>query len=392
MAKDMDKKVGQIRTFFKKNQPKNHPITDHPISECEEYVRGLYFDMLCVMAQYENDDTENQLRFIERIMAACEESMPIAEHIKRAMEINADKVTEFLKQCDDNDLNEIFFIDSLLIACANGVPNKKQVEFLAEIGDVMGFDKDNMDWLTKLAVSILEQDSDKYLEANSSYGPDYEEFFLEALTCYTKEYVSGCLISTSTHSYYYFKRFDVKPFFGDARVFSNKESVVFENQYINKAIRFDCVKSVEFRNCTIEDLDSSLYFNCVEKVRIENCIFRNCGRDKESSGGVFYFNKCTNAVVFIIDSTFSSCRVATTYIFSCNGGVAYSNERSTSIYFSKCEFSDCYAYYGAIVYGGSVQVDACRFMDCTASNYLFYVNDGYTGTDNKFIGCSAVHN
>ena len=228
--------------------------------------------------------------------------MPIAEHIKRAMEINADKVTEFLKQCEDNDLNEIFFIDSLLIACANGAPNKKQVEFLAEIGDVMGFDKEKMDWLTKLAVSILEQDSDKYLEANLSYGPDYEESFLEALICYTKEYVSGRLISTSTHCHIYSKEIGTEPLDGGSRTWFDLDELIIENQYINDAMLFKCVKLVRIRNCAfnnLKDYSHVLNFIGVERVIIEHCHFSN-------TNAVFELDN-QDCVLIVRDSQFINC-------------------------------------------------------------------------------------
>ena len=138
MSETMDKKVEMVRSFFKKEQPKNHPIKNHPLEKCEEYVKNLYIDMLCVFAMYDNDDTENQNRFIERIIYGVGDTLSIADHIKRAMEITVDKVSEFIKQIQDNDIKDIFFIDALIISCANGSPTKKQTEFLAEFADMLG--------------------------------------------------------------------------------------------------------------------------------------------------------------------------------------------------------------------------------------------------------------
>lgn len=392
MANAIDTKVKQIRTFFKKNQPKNHPILEHPISKCEEYVRGLYFDMLCVMAQYENEDVENQNRFIQRIMAGCEESMPITEHIKRAMEISADKVEEFLKQCKENNLSEIFFVDSLLIACANGAPNKKQVEFLAEIGDVLGFDKGKMQYLTELAVSILEQDSEKYETANAGYEEEDKSKLLEQMLCYFKEFVSGLLIDTPTYKYYYAKKQPDTPLFDEETIFYNLDSVVIENQFMNQRIEFQSVKSVILRNCTIQNLTKHFNFDSVETITIENCHFDNCGQGQSCFGGALYFEKCTNANINIISSKFVSCKVSSSY----DGGVAYvSCSFGVTITFIGCEFDDCKAGYGSILYdcnnfNATVKTSSCYFSNCSG-DYLFS-NYEYQGENNKIIGCCSEHN
>ncbi len=309
MSKEMNAKVGQLRTFFKKNQPKSHPITDHPISACEEYARGLYFDMLCVMAQYENDDTENQFRFIQRIMAACEEFMPIAEHSKRAMELSADKVTEFLKQCKDNKLEAIFFIDSLLISCANGAPNAKQVEFLAEIGDVMGFDKAKMQYLSELAVSILEQDSERYQAVNKGYEEAEKDEVLKSILCYTKEFVSGWLIDTPKYCHLYSPKLPDEPLEGGNKLLNDLDTVIIENQLLIN-FRFESIKTVILRNCRIEKV--GLNFTAIQKIIIENCCF-DINEEKPK-------NYCSNRAI-TINTTNCNFSVKKCSFFNCHSFV-----------------------------------------------------------------------
>ena len=53
--------------------------------------------------------------------------------------ITPERAAEFVKQCKDNGLREIFMVDSMLLSCANGEPNAKQVAFVTEFGDMLGF-------------------------------------------------------------------------------------------------------------------------------------------------------------------------------------------------------------------------------------------------------------
>ena len=52
----VDTKVEAVRRFFADSKPENHPIKEHPVTKQEEYVRDLYLEMLCVMAQYESSN------------------------------------------------------------------------------------------------------------------------------------------------------------------------------------------------------------------------------------------------------------------------------------------------------------------------------------------------
>lgn len=187
MSNEINTKVESVRRFFKENKAANHPITEHPVSEQEEYVRDLYLDMLCVVAQYESVDTENAFTFIKRIMAACEDTQPFDEYIRRSMELTTEKTTEFIMQCKENNLCEIFFVDSLITACANGTPNNKQVSFMAQFGDMLGFDKNKMTAISKFVISILEQDAQKYHDLLTEENRKIQL----SVICYAKEYAKN---------------------------------------------------------------------------------------------------------------------------------------------------------------------------------------------------------
>lgn len=406
LSKEINVKVEQIRAFFKKNQPKSHPITEHPISKCDEYTCGLYFDMLCVIAQYENEDTENTFRFIQRIMASCNGSLSITEYSKRAMEITTEKISEFLKQCKDVELQEIFFIDSLLISCANGSPNQKQIEFLAEIGDVIGFDKKKLKYLSDLAVSILEQDSEKYHKANGAYEDEDKVRILEKVICYSKLFVDGIIIDTQKNKYYY--SLEKSEFLLKNVTFSNMECIIIENKIISGCdIKFISSKKIILKNCEIKELTVPLSFDSVEDIIIDSCKFTNCGKDRRDNGGAILIKGAINNIK-VIYSHFLNCTVGGKYDGRYGGVMQidnpnYWNGGFSEIIFSDCEFYDCSAEKGAICAYNYQKVIAqnCYFNKChSREKGLFYSYSEfrekgneivYVGENNKFVNCSTEY-
>ena len=289
----VDTKVEAVRRFFADSKPENHPIKEHSVSKQEEYVRDLYLEMLCVMAQYESSNTENAFTLIKRIMAACKETLPLEEYIKRSMEITPERAAEFVKQCKDNGLREIFMVDSMLLSCANGEPNAKQVAFITEFGDMLGFDKTLLEDMSRFALAILEQDSDGYQKLLK----DENAAVQESLLAYAKEFVSGIII-LSTKQLYIFSsdtdnccdnifidplRFRVEKLQSYHRhetcTISNIERVIMENISLKKtALSFSSVKLVQIINCKFTDYKISHYIvhtNGVESFQIKQCTFRN---------------------------------------------------------------------------------------------------------------------
>lgn len=401
MSEEINKKVNQLRTFFKKNQAKNHPIKNHPLAECDEYVKGLYFDMLCVMAQYENEDTENQNKFIQRIMSGCNETMPIAEHIKRAMSLTVENITEFLKQCKDNNLSDIFFMDSLLISCGNGAPNKKQVEFIAEIADVLGFDKAKTKFMSELAVAILEQDFEKLKGAASDFADLNDE--MSNTNCYIQPVVDKNVVSTDSKKIFYSVKLTDKPLFKfpknltgeDIRrqaeegneieyiKFSKLDEIVFENQYINTPLEFTSIKSVVFKNCRIDNSYGNFSFDSVENITIENCIFTGFdGEFGNTFGGAMWLDNSSKTTIIISDSKFSD------YDIPCGGGVIYSDDDYSTVKFTNCEFNNIDSSSGVITELCNVYVDGCYFSNCNGFELFSQCYNYEKGpNESKFIGC-----
>lgn len=395
-------KVEAIRRFFADSKAENHPIKEHPISAMEEYVRDLYLDMLCVVAQYECRDTENGFTLIRRIMAACAGTQPLAEYIKHSMEITSERTAEFIKQCKDNRLCEIFMIDSILLSCANGTPNSKQVGFIAQFGDMLGFDKNNMAEITKFAFAILEQDSKKYQEFLND---NNEALQLNAL-CYTREFVSGLIVCTSRKRYYYSKNLAEYNVPHDDKneenfVISELDEIKFENLTISNMeyLNLQMIKNIIFESCHC--MRGPLKLTSVDKIFINNCVFKWQGECNKSDDDIL--NRAIEAdlqnfQMTVTNTSFSGYKVQGDYYnknyYYSSGAVFYNKKRNGAhdkyFLFDNCDFSDIHTAgyetrsygknwnqgYYTIVYDDSrVNVTNCHFSNCTCDNSskkLFY--------------------
>ena len=381
MSEEMNKKVEIVRSFFKKEQPKNHPIKDHPLEKCEEYTKNLYVDMLCVFAMYDNDDTENQFNFIQRIMSGIEDTLSINDHIKRAMEVNVDKVGEFIKQIQSNDIKDIFFIDALIISCANGSPTKKQTEFLAEFADMLGLTKDDIQFLCEFVIGIFEQNLDKLTEFVNNH-KEMEHYVKKSL-CYIQSLIDSRNFSTDSKIYCYSLIKSKIEMFNKSYQFKNNNSVTLENIVIDNNLVFNSVETVNLKSCVFENIKKvALDFSGVRKVNIENCIFKNLEK-------VLYF-KNDGINIKISNSSFKDCRG------DYRTPVIISSDKKIFCDFENCNFQNIIAQYsdGYVIAGGSeiyIKAKNCQFYNCVGGYCLFYRGlyepYNFQYEDCEYIGC-----
>lgn len=360
----VDTKVEAVRRFFADSKPENHPIKEHPVSKQEEYVRDLYLEMLCVVAQYESSNTENAFTLIKRIMAACEETQPLEEYIKRSMELTPERAAEFVRQCKDNRLCEIFMVDSMLLSCANGEPNAKQVAFVTEFGDMLGFGKAMMERMARFAFLTLTQTCTCF---------QYDRAFYDGKVTDSKSKVH--YLGVSEDSLY---KAD-----GVLEV-SNKETVIFENMVFEGVeIRLNSVKHAVFQNCVFKKYNhgKNIFYAIsgenVEQLTVTDCRFE----DFELNDG---------AVIYMEDKC--SCKLKTSHfsnIHCCRGVQLRSNSK---IDIDTCDFKTIHSEQNLVVlWDGTVSVMNSDFFNCKTdySNTLFETRN-YNEKNNKFSNCAKI--
>lgn len=377
-------KVEAVRRFFADSKAANHPIKEHPVSKAEEYVRDLYLDMLCVVAQYECIDTENGFTLIRRIMAACENTQPLEEYIKRSMEITPERTAEFIKQCKDNGLCEIFMVDSMLLSCSNGSPNAKQVGFIAQFGDMLGFDKNTLAALAELAYVILGNDDFEQLAqaAKKLYELSLD---LKFILCYAAP-ITDKKIKRKGNNLYYYSLTPVelneellesqKVEDGELKI-KNLDSIVFRNIIIKFPIRFSAVKRVSFIDCQFTYMGFAVICENVENVEVINC-------------------KAQDIEVFLcVDDGSPNITINNSSFYDCGEVVA---KKISSLTLESCQFSSCNPMYTDSIFpledsrSPIIHMSDCNFIKCEGS-YLFtnYENNiEIKGKNNSFTGCCPI--
>lgn len=379
----------KLRTKLHRELPFAHPIKEHPIDKCEEFVKKLYIDMLCVIAQYENSDTEFSLNFVQRIMAGAEMKEPVTEHVKNAMEITEERFGEFLRQCRENKLENIFVVDAMLIACADGKPNSKQGAMLAELTAALGFKKKQVEILSSLAAVILEQNSDKYFEVYKTIPKNDVYTVITNVVCYITEFVSGVLIDCSELLLVYSKNktklndlsldllISESPFeelfaeiagekysavISEDYPIRHHQKVVFENLIINERIRIEYGDSVTFKNCEMYSADVFNY----RYLNIVDCIF-----DGKNDSTNFY-HISNNTRITITSSIFKNYS-------------SWKKRMGRRLFLVEDDFYE-------FAEPCSVSIKNCRFENIESSEYTnaFSVhNSGVSIEDSIFIKCTG---
>jgi len=400
----VDTKVEAVRRFFADSKPENHPIKEHPVTKQEEYVRDLYLEMLCVMAQYESSNTENAFTLIKRIMAVCKETQPLDEYIKRSMELTPERAAEFVRQCKDNRLCEIFMVDSMLLSCANGEPNAKQVAFVTEFGDMLGFDRERMKDMSSFTLAILMQDFE--MLANTAKNNIDNRLNLNLILCYLNPIISSMVNLNGKELYYYslfpmrfhtycdewiclleYEEYDEDKYneefsylkgleldkVWDGDRIKNRKSIVFRNYIFTHPFEFISVDKVTFIDCVFSGGKDSyvrkMTFSGVKTVEFHNCIM------KEIKGHLLKIADTASSVIM------KNCSVT-----DCDYLIA--DDKGSTISMYDCVFSKMYAGNGyhtgagpAICYHGetpNIYLENCDFYDCRGS-YLFYAPFGWDG-------------
>ncbi len=389
----MDIKTSSVQELFSKSLIYGSPIKDHPLAKADERFKSMYYDLLYITAKYENNDTENQLQFIKRIMDGTNAITVISDHIRNSGEITPEKVAEFVRSCTSLHLENIFFMDCLLIACSTGNLNKKQVDYLSEVAAALRIAKNNVDLLCEYACAILEQNTEKYEKANRK---DSTELYRHIL-CYTKKFVCGALANTDKCLHFYsmvHEKLDPKKIliisesasYNSCEIF--KDTIIFENIRIDLTnltqihdfhIGFNCSKNIIFRNCDFIN-GGSLRFHGCQRVTIDECNFINFSND-----AVLDLNQ--DCDVTISKTTFKNCGYETGFT-STTGGIVRSTNLN-KIVFRDCIFNGCFSkgnFKGGIVsFNNNIEAYNCKFNGCTNGTFLFYSDNGSFKGDNNVI-------
>ena len=336
----------------------------------DEYVRNLYIKMLCTVVQYDNIPEESQQCYLERIVRGFGADGTLEEYMRQALELSETDVREFFSYMKGSRVSYYFVLDSLILTGMSSVSEKNR-EYLAQLTELCGITKKELQQLCIVAKSIITQqpalfDAARTLRTSKVSSLDFAP--------YVRDYYTGAIIDTEKEKYY------------SAPDKEQSEEIAFPDH-------FKSLEKVAFHNLKIERKMDLIFEGCAEVC------FKNCditGPD------------CTIRLLSCGTIVFENCR-----FFNFNKVVLYEKE-NRAVTIKNCSFTDCMDHYfrssddwkerGCVIYtaepwkNGINEIINCIFKNCGGINSKFYYSSAFISnarcrvTDCSFFHCWHYNN
>lgn len=389
---DFNKKISGIRKLMKDMKANLYAIENPDLVVLDEFNKNLYIKLLCTVVEYENNPSDMQVLYLKRIIKGIGLQEPIENYMRKALEVSDDDIKEFIDFAKKGCIKFYFALESILLA-ALGDSNQPNMEYVAEIIELCGVTKNDLEYLSLVAKSILQQDSSYYDDSKKiitkecmqlNFKPYIENYYVGAIT--DNEYVI-CYSSPNkelSNGFVFKNAFSAKKV-----IFKNMiihvtaewnikrcENVLFENCEIygeSYSIILEVCESVTFKNCKISGFSARALINkLVNNIKFMNCEFNNCMYRYEDLGhiselgGVIYIDK---------DYNFSNAK------------------NSIKIY--NCVFIDCGAINSmGFAAGGIISNGVCEVLNSKFLNCFCYYYDARKATDRTLFakGSTCIDN
>lgn len=329
---ELNKSISGIRALMKDMKAEMYAIVNPDLIALDEYIKNLYLKVLCTIVQYENEPSEMQVLYLKRIIKGIEVDETLEEYMRKALEISDIDIKEFITFMKENQARYYFALEGmLLVAMGNSQHN---MEYLAEIIELCGITKKDLEHLSLVASSVLQQESSYYDAAKNtiSVGTRGINFYP-----YILNYYVGAVVDNDVEKYYSAPSLEMKcnidfPTEYTARkvVFKNLSIELNANWYFtgcekiefincrlstkeSAVINFKAIGNVTFTECEFGDFDNHIaYFDSVNEVAIMKTLFCNCGWtcDGDKRGGLFVVSNNNNNRKFTLEeSKFQNCYI-----------------------------------------------------------------------------------
>ncbi len=325
----------------------------------------------------DSEPREEQILFIERLMNGIGISGTINDYIKKALEIDDKYAEEFIEQFKDNELKYNFVVDALVLISSLGSLEKKDVEFISEICEVIAISKEEIQFYSNMALGLVEQNSEKFID------PSDENLTLEKVErfkYYYKDFFKRVLIDNSRILYCYSSKkteLDFEKLYKEESVINfHHDEVIFLNQIINLeniSLRFNNKNKITFINCEFTGGNGSIYIKSCKDFITKKCVFKEF-----NNRSIFNIEFIQNALFH--DCDFKDCTSRNDKILG---------ENINSIIIKECNFKNCIRVFSryekhAVAlysgnYGGNINIEKSKFQNCrskgtTIQRTLFETN------------------
>ncbi|MGP1405908.1 hypothetical protein [Filifactor alocis] len=406
--------IEQVNNCLIKSKTKLYPIENNRLSTETDFLKNGYMKMLAVIFQQCEDISNDQLVLFERIKEGINTEYSVEDYLRMALTIKIDDFLNFCSEVKESELKYRFIFDAIVLSVV-GKNNKRQLELVAEISEMLEIKKDELKYLSTVAKSIVCVDMlgyvDMYfvkLEGIPDYTfCDYVKLFSDKPILENHNTVifqSTCEANVTIENLKYVISTD-KPFIKlvnmevDLAEFSmqfyEKKKIHLERCKIiggEYSIEFTHCEEVVISNCFVSDFKTSVIcFSDIKKMSIINTVFKNC---KESSCEDFFENELRNLKYF---NAIMSNRTPD-YIGCIFSGKIENNGR---VYIDKSTFVDC-GHTKSFDYNRFAFIPNCvsevkdtKFENCCNYNRDDVGLESYSGTmfppNSTAIGCEYIN-
>lgn len=335
---ELDKRIDKIREMIKTEKAKEYAVTNETLSGLDEYIKKLYLKLLGTVIQYKNDPSDMQIIYLNRIACGMGAEEPAEELMRMALEISETDVQEFFSVMKEKNIKFYFAIDGLILLKI-GNAAQENYEYFAELLELSGVAKRDIEAVSQIAKSVLTQESAYYDEVKNWIAESAKTYdFLN----YIKSYYAGAIIDLQDETRYcspdvnqvydisFPMRYDAKKVvFENLNIhlkedwfFEGCDEVVFRNckMYGDKEhFIMNNVGSVTFDNCVCEDFGNRVAIaDHVSHFVVTACEFRNCGyvynddqrfENESEDGGVFLLLGVNDSVVEFKANSIEQCYI-----------------------------------------------------------------------------------
>lgn len=371
---DYEKHIDKIRKYFEEHKAERYPFENALLNEKDEYVKSLYFRMLCTLVRYTGEPSEMQVLYIRRLIAGSHAENEFEDYMKMALDLDTEDIDEFISVFKEDDLKYYFCIDgAILLSVIKGAD--KNYELLAEFIEMLGLTSNELKYLTAVAKATIIQSSELFDEAKRYTSDTTENLSMYHYVC---GFYSGAITHTPSKIHIYSKDKSCVNI-SDYETLKAKK-VIIENitADLHDDVVFEGCAEVVIKNCKFSGNKYRFEFFNVGKIVVENC------RISDFSNRFTFLRDCNELIVS--QNHFVNCGYTEESDFRNGfGGVIYSDgEQLTTIILEKNTLQNCYI----------ARETQKRYMGCTG---IFIYSGGYNiellqVIDNQFIGCRCKNN
>ena len=364
------KSVEEIRDYLRTQKIKLYPIENDLLEGKDEYIKSLYLRMLCVLMRYGGEPSDMQVNYVSRIIAGIKAEDVFQTYMKKALDINSSYVEEFINVCKEDELKYYFCIDSCVLLVIVDSENK-QFELLAELLEVLGITKSELEYLAKVAKAYITHNSEFFEEAKSVVPVSLRDLSVQY---YVKEFYTGTIVDCleKLHIYSYDKaEIDLKQYLP-----IRAKHVVLEN------VAISLTQDVILKNCeSVIVKDSTIKINSylLEFESVYNVVFNDSVFENGSQYPISFNSCCELAIRDTLLRNFTSRTIRL--------------ENVTQINFNDCTFERCdfhydrsytdWASFGCVIYSsypsgnGITYLSGCNFLHCGGHNRSSYYSSDF---------------